>query len=142
MKKIINVCAAALLIATLFLGCSNWQESPYDPDLLEKQEGFSVATEFPSYPKDIKTINLLIKNDSDNEYYYGYQYSIEMERDGKWYVVPLEDEMAFIEIAVSLPAHSTAIYPVSLEYFANPPKAGQYRVIFNQNYVAEFEITD
>ena len=142
MKKFLTLCFAVLFVGTLFSGCKSQQKSPYVPEMAVQQEGFSIATEQPSYPKDTKTINLLITNESDNEYYYGYQYSIEMKKGEDWYVVPLKEEQSFIEIAVSLPPHTTQTYPLSLENFAGTPKPGRYRVAFNQNYTAEFDITD
>lgn len=140
MKKFITLWL--IFVFTLFSGCESPQISPYQPDIAVQQEGFSIATELPSYPKDTKTINLLITNDSDNELYYGYQYSIEMKKGDDWYVAPLKEEQYFIEIAVSLPPHTTQTYPLSLENFASTPKPGRYRVVFNQNYTAEFDITD
>ncbi|MBE6906090.1 MAG: hypothetical protein E7476_07475 [Ruminococcaceae bacterium] len=142
MKKFMTLCLAVLFVFTLFSGCESPQKSTYQPEVAVQQEGFSIATELQSYPKDAKTINLLITNDSDNEYYYGYQYSIEMKKGEDWYVVPLKEEQFFIEIAVSLPPHTTQTYPLSLENFASTPKPGRYRVVFNQNYLAEFDITD
>ncbi len=143
MKKLIGILAVvALAVAAAVLGAGDdWIKSSYDPAAASGQKGVSVSTEFASYPKDAKTIKLLIRNDSDGEHYYGYPYTIEMKKSEDWYAVPLKDEAAFIAIAVALPAHSTQEYNVTLENFKKAPAAGQYRVVFNQNYVAEFTLT-
>lgn len=142
MKRVFSLCLVLIMTIALFSGCGSalGEKSSYDPALLTKQDGYSIATEFPTYSKDTRTIKLLIKNDSDNEYAYGYAYSIEMKSGDNWYVVPLKKEVAFEEIGIILPAHTTATYELTLENFKSAPKAGKYRVVFNQNYIAEFEI--
>lgn len=142
MKRIVSLCLVVILTVALFTGCGSTlgEKSPYDPALLTKQDGYTIATEFSTYPKDTRKINLLIKNDSDNEYAYGYGYSIEMKNGDEWYVVPLKKEVAFEDIGIVLPARTTATYELTLENFKSSPKAGKYRVVFNQNYIAEFEI--
>ena len=146
-KTIIGLCLALAMIFTLSM-LFTWvtpvrntmQKSTFDP-AVTPQNGLSISTEFPSYKKDTKEIKLIIKNNTNEELYYGYQYQIEVKRKDGWYVVPVKDELSFIAIAVMLPPNAEAEYVVSLEHLAQKPATGRYRVVFN-NQTAEFDLTD
>ena len=85
-----------------------------------------------------KEITVEFTNLDDPECGYGYAYSLQVLLDGKWYSVPAEQEMAFIEILVHIPVGGSKEETFSLEPYGDLP-AGLYRVLTN-GLTVEFSI--
>ena len=85
-----------------------------------------------------KEITVEFTNLGDPDCGYGYAYSLQVLLDGKWYSVPAEQEMAFIEILVHVPVGGSKEENFSLEPYGDLP-AGTYRVLTN-GLTVEFSI--
>lgn len=104
----------------------------------------SVAMKDASYPAGVDTITMIITNQSENEYYYGVDYKIEKLEGTSWKEVPGVSDLAFIEIAVVLPANTSQNFDMDLSTLRKNMSAGNYRVIKNINgtdFTTEFELT-
>lgn len=74
-------------------------------------------------------ITLVFENLTDTVYYYGVDFTLEVELDDTWYQVPFDEDVAFIEIAMLLEGKAMNEEVIDLaDYFDKLP-AGNYRVI-------------
>lgn len=73
-------------------------------------------------------IEIVIENESDETYYFGYDFSLEIEQNDKWYLVPFKEDVAFIEIGILLEPLQTYTEQIDLSSFGKLP-VGSYRVI-------------
>ena len=77
---------------------------------------------------DAKELAVIIKN-SNGECSYGYEPRLEIEYQSEWYVVPIKEMSAWIEIAVILqPGSETEESFILFDHYGTLP-AGSYRYV-------------
>ena len=77
-------------------------------------------------------------NERITEWYYGYDYSVQVLLNDVWYTIPPERLVPIIEVLRILPAGGSSKEAFSLEPYGNLP-AGLYRVFCN-GLTVEFSI--
>lgn len=77
-------------------------------------------------------------NERNVEWYYGYDYSVQVLLDDVWYTIPPERLVPFVEVLRILPAGGSSKEEFSLESYGNLP-VGSYRVFCN-GLTVEFSI--
>lgn len=87
------------------------------------EEGFSIeVTEMD----ENFILHFLIHNHSQEELVYGMHYSLSKLEQDTW--IPVDLDMAFVEIACILPGNSTAEETIYLDYLENQLSSGTYRL--------------
>lgn len=124
-----------LLTTLLFSGCSNKtldapNLKPSNITLEEMKQGnISVELEKEIYSQN-ETISFTLKNNTDQEYYYGVDFTLEVQLDNNcWYEVPFDNQIAFIEIAKILSSNSTSIENIDLSLGFSSLDNGNYRIV-------------
>ncbi|WP_091529530.1 immunoglobulin-like domain-containing protein [Alkalibacterium subtropicum] len=119
----------ALVMSISFLGaCSENEAEPSPYEEVNTMEDVRIALEKDVYDPAGDTFILNTINESEDEISYGVAFSLEKERDGEWYVVEPNEEMAFIMIVHSLDPGEEAQEELSMEYY-EPLETGDYRVV-------------
>lgn len=103
--------------------------SPYTKNSFEHVKGIRVYMDHRNYSARSKEITLIIENDTDEGITFGMDYTVEMERKGRWYVVPFRKDGAFLEIGQQMRPHQIVREKLSLNLLNDQPKKGNYRVI-------------
>lgn len=73
-------------------------------------------------------LEVKLKNTTKKELYFGEGFALQARVDGKWYNIPAQKEMAFIDIAYILKAGGLAEMTYDLSAYGELP-AGEYRVV-------------
>ncbi|MCD8382691.1 MAG: hypothetical protein LUC30_07225 [Clostridiales bacterium] len=81
-------------------------------------------------------VTVLIDNQSGYEMEYGESFSLEMERDGGWYVLPPQETLEFNDLAYILPDMEQATATCDLTAYGTL-EAGHYRIV-KDDMTAEF----
>lgn len=126
-------------------GTTEGEESPYSADEINQLEGVTMETTEASYPVGTEMVDLVIKNDSDEEVYYGVAFSVEKQDGNRWVIVPFEDDVSWIEIALMLAPKGQNEETVSFDLLENELTEGTYRIIkeiAGNPVSAEFEIVE
>lgn len=76
-------------------------------------------------------ITYTISNQSDKDLSYGQDYSLQKEKDGRWYLVEPENLVAITLELLWLPAGNTDTYEISWENSYGKLSSGHYRIIKN-----------
>lgn len=114
----------------------------------------SMRTKKETYPVNINTFSIIIKNDSQADLSYGSPYSIQKRVEGTWYEIPFDMNTGFNSIGLSLQSGGTNTEEISINRLDYELTPGLYRVVksfdpsegndYNpENYVkvaAEFEL--
>ncbi|WP_018392496.1 S-layer homology domain-containing protein [Bacillus sp. 37MA] len=113
-----------------------------DPDpslygeLPSSDKDISMTLDKDSYSKS-ESPKLIITNDNSLNQMFGAEFGIEVMKDGSWYIVPFNKELAFPAIINTLQTGGKYQKSISLkdDTFESPLKAGKYRVVqsFNNN---------
>lgn len=74
-------------------------------------------------------ITLTFENLTDTAYYYGVDFTLEKELKDKWYQIPFDEDVAFIQIAMLLEANATNEEIIDLSTYFEDLPTGNYRVI-------------
>ena len=127
-KRLLKV----FLIGSIFVlaGCTKigtGQKSPYGNDV-NQLEGVSIDLDETEFKTSGNTLDLKIHNTSDEEYYYGAEYSLEYLEDDVWHTIETEDDMAVIAIAYVLVPNDTNTDKIDLSFY-EPLRPGTYRII-------------
>lgn len=133
------------MILTACDGTTEGEESPYSADEINQLEGVTMETTEASYPVGTEMVDLVIKNDSDEEVYYGVAFSVEKQDGNRWVIVPFEDDVSWIEIALMLAPKGQNEETVSFDLLENELTEGTYRIIkeiAGNPVSAEFEIVE
>lgn len=126
MKKI-----TVLLMIFILCGC---QSVTLDYGKLEKSSAVISQVDVIATVKEnkinetVESYTLSLENKTDKEYFYGVNFSLEIENEGEWYIVPFNESAAFIEIGYILDAYKTNEELIDLSYFKDLPP-GKYRVV-------------
>lgn len=86
-----------------------------------------------------KTLTLQLANHSGSEWGYGYAFHVDVLLEDRWYTIPAEEEMAFIEILLMLPDQVSQKETYDLTPYGHLP-AGDYRLVTEGGPWVEFEI--
>lgn len=137
----------SLLFLVLFLAsCSkSLEKTSLDDSQINQLAEVSMSTEQAAYPVGTDQLTVLLKNKSEEDYYYGKAFSLEKEEDDQWFVVPFEEGAAFIEIAILLGSGEETTETIDLSLFKGELATGKYRVlkeIAGETVAAEFLIED
>lgn len=103
------------------------QESPYSE--VNMLTGISIETEYPSCPAGTAEITLIWTNQTAQEYYFGEAFLIEWNVNGVWYVLPMQEGVAFHDIAYILEPNSTRAHKLSIQFAYGALPEGAYRVV-------------
>ncbi len=86
-------------------------------------------------------------NNTDTEVVFGEEPHLEIEKEGSWYVVPVKEDAAWVEIGYLLPPNGSDEKEFSLKFYYENLNPGHYRIVKkffagNGNVVAavEFDI--
>ncbi|MDE1549141.1 immunoglobulin-like domain-containing protein [Jeotgalibaca caeni] len=147
MKKMLLFVLTAGISMGVLAGCSgsDGEPSPYEESEVNQLEGVSMETTEATYPVEAEGVNVRIKNETDEEYYYGVAYSVERLVNDTWVVVPFEGEVSWIEIAITLAPQSENEEGVSFDLLESDREPGTYRIIkevANHVVAAEFELVE
>lgn len=103
----------------------------------------TFTTQHPVYGKDMEQIIVYIQNNTDEEFVYGAEYSVEKLIDGTWYQLPFPENTAWIAIGyILLPKDRNTDY-VKLSFVDYSFTDGTYRIlkqIGDKKYSAEFKL--
>src|SRR5699024_1574656 len=92
-----------LAVSFVLSACGGTAEaSPHAEEDINQVTGLTMTTKEKSYPVGTEEIDLVVKNETDEEFFYGVQFSVEKLDGESWVVVPFEDDVAWIEIALIL----------------------------------------
>jgi hypothetical protein len=124
-------CMMAVMVMALS-ACIRMQKSAY-PNTIEVNASFKLAVDQAAYSTTDTEIDFTLYNDSDDEAIFGADYSLEILRNGSWYVVPFKGvnyktEPTWPAIAYILPAHGNAANVIDLSIHESI-KPGEYRLI-------------
>lgn len=128
MKKTALLLLAALLIMAA-AACNVPSSEPSSHDADQKSTDIQMTADEKTVAGDAESIALTITNESDKEYTYGAASTIEMEQDGKWYVVEPKEDIFWIEIAYMIAPGETNEESVTLNKYYGTLKPGNYRII-------------
>lgn len=103
--------------------------SPYTEKSFEHVKGIRVYMDQRNYSARSKEITLIIENDTDEGVTFGMDDTVEMERKGRWYVVPFRKDGAFLEIGQQMRPHQIVRKKLSLDLLNDQLEKGNYRVI-------------
>ncbi|MEG0748489.1 MAG: hypothetical protein RR408_00400 [Carnobacterium sp.] len=144
--KRIKIGMSLLFLALFLMSCSKpLEKTPLDDKQINQLAGVSMSAEQEAYPVGTDQITVLLKNKSVEDYYYGKAFSLEKEVDDQWFVVPFEEDIAFIEIAILLGSGEETTESIDLSLFKGKLAAGKYRVlkeVAGETLTAEFLIED
>jgi hypothetical protein len=78
-----------------------------------------------------ETDSLMIEyvNQTDTEFVFGEQPHLEVEHGGSWYVVPVKEDAAWIEIGYILPPKGSDQKEFSLKVYYENLNPGHYRIV-------------
>lgn len=124
----------------LALGGEGWISSMLTPSRgLTPPEGISMTLDYLDCTEPGKpVVAVTFRNGGGEEWWYGVYFHLEVELDGAWYVVPASAELAFIDIALLLPAGEERQETYDLGPLGELP-AGTYRLVA-EGMAAEFVI--
>lgn len=83
-----------------------------------------------TYSNKVKEISLTIENNSSNELFYGEEFSLEQQVDGKWILVTPKEDIFVIEIANILEINRSNTFAIPLGYYEELSD-GHYRIVKN-----------
>ncbi len=84
-------------------------------------------------------VKLIIYNNSNNTYMYGESYSLEYQKDTKWYqIIPLNG-LVFDLIGYQIPSQSSADVEIDVSYHYGTLLPGKYRIIKELNLKSNYE---
>ncbi|AZP04349.1 immunoglobulin-like domain-containing protein [Jeotgalibaca ciconiae] len=130
-KKGLFLFGMCLLIGTLSAcgGQSSMEKSPYSEGDLNQLDRVSMSTTESVYPVGTSEIKVTISNETEEEYAYGVEFTVEKQEEEEWFVVPFEDGVAWIAIAHILAPNSENTETLSFDLLEKELEEGSYRVI-------------
>lgn len=143
MKKWFSAAAAGMVMVML-AACI--RTSGFDPDTLERSPIEELGTEVTinlskdAYEMVPEEMNLVITNQTGEEYSYGLDYWLEVQLEDTWYVLPADEELSFAALAVILQADGINSEVVELKQYRAELPDGRYRIV-KEFYGAEGQIT-
>lgn len=145
MKKRNRWILTSALLGLFLAGCTKtaFEPSPYPANELNQLTGVTMKTVEPTYSPDVETIHVAIANETEEELFYGVAFSVEYLDEDEWVVFPFEEEMAWIEIALTLEPGATNKEEIALTQFEQEFNSGTYRVVkevSGKPITAEFKI--
>ena len=145
MKKRNRWILTSALLGLFLAGCTKtaFEPSPYPANELNQLTGVTMKTVEPTYSPDVETIHVAIANETEEELFYGVAFSVEYLDEDEWVVFPFEEEMAWIEIALTLEPGATNREEIALTQFEQEFNSGTYRVVkevTGKPITAEFKI--
>lgn len=109
------------------------QYSSIDTSLINSMNGVSMTAEKGTYPTDVQEIKLSIVNGSKQALTFGEPYTLEQQKNGRWYTVPDQGELFFNALAQLLNAGEKADVAAQIGSFplitGTPFEAGNYRIL-------------
>lgn len=108
-------------------------------ELPNSQHGITLATEKDQYLTTEKELKVTIQNDSNSEFFYGRQFSIEKKIDDIWYTVPFNNNL-FEDIGIILRPKESTQETISLERLKDKLSQGEYRL--SKSFEFKSDITE
>ncbi|MGF7145180.1 hypothetical protein HNQ56_003616 [Anaerotaenia torta] len=146
MKKLLFIFGFFVILFSLE-ACGT-KEKPLIPSDVQEadidvSEDITFTTQYPVYGKDMEQIIGYIRNNTDEEFVYGAEYSVEKLIDGTWYQLPFPENTAWNAIGYILSPKDTNTEYVSLSFVDYSFTDGTYRIlkqIGDKKYFAEFKL--
>ncbi|MDE7362326.1 MAG: hypothetical protein K2N38_10380 [Oscillospiraceae bacterium] len=125
-RKFAAVLLAALLLLT---GCAPKDDfDDYEFVEYPPVENVSARTEFEEYDGDVELISVLVTNDRDERFSFGYHISLQKDVDGEWRPIRIIKE-EYDLLARYMPEHCTLPLRFDLnKYVKLPLLPGRYRI--------------
>ena len=142
--KVFRIIGSVFFLLSL-TGCTGQpkEKSPYID--LPVLQGVELYMDQTVYPRDVEEITFYLKNNTGEEFLYGYDWRLEMLYKDEWYCV--EARMSYSVAAVACITKPDAVHEITNSFFVykKPLKKGRYRFIqYNNQYkkvmVIEFQI--
>ncbi len=76
-----------------------------------------------------KGATFILKNNTDNQYWYGPDYYIDVKKDGKWAEIELDSPLVWNSIAYILKANEEKELNIDWSYGYGELKSGEYRLV-------------
>lgn len=132
MKKITYVCLFFMFIV-LLTGCRTLQgvdindlkESEYK----EEDKEVEISVEEENITSKTEQLTISFNNLSDYDYTYGKDLHLELQMEGKWYVVPTLENVAWEDIGYFLPSNETNELEFPLIDSYGELKKGNYLIV-------------
>jgi len=134
MKKYLSVAILIVFIVTL-AACnaskkpdiSKLEKSAYDASQQNTQVALTVKEK--AITPETGSITLIYANLSDKQYIFGKEPHLEVEADGKWYVIPTLKGVAWEAIAYLLRPNESREDPFDIKNYYSRLDAGKYRIV-------------
>ncbi|MCL2061890.1 MAG: hypothetical protein FWH03_04610 [Firmicutes bacterium] len=118
LKKCIVVLVAALLCAAAFSGCA------------EAPSGITMKTLRPTYPNDVTSIEVRLRNYSNSAILYGVAFSVEKYDNGEWEVLLPDEPVFFILVGLVLRPFGSAKLSCKVDlFYSGVLETGNYRIV-------------
>lgn len=129
MKKSKTILIMVLALNILLLvGCGQKLGEEFTEEV-NTLEGVSLTVDAESAASS--GITYTLDNQSDKDINFGQNYSLQMEKDGKWYQVESQDPMAVTLELLWLPAGTSDTYEIKWDSSYGKLSSGNYRIVKN-----------
>lgn len=129
MKKSKTILIMVLALNILLLvGCGQKLGEEFTEEV-NTLEGVSLTVDAESAASS--GITYTLDNQSDKDINFGQNYSLQMEKDGKWYQVESRDPMAVTLELLWLPAGTSDTYEIKWDSSYGKLSSGHYRIVKN-----------
>lgn len=126
-------CKFGIMVLMIFLyGCSgkNLSVSDLKPStIVVDTEHVNALVKEGEIASSEEEINLVLENKTEYKYFYGLYFTLEIQSNNIWYIIPFAKNSNFIERGMILNSNSQDSMPIKLsEYFDYLPE-GKYRIV-------------
>ena len=147
MKKSIGIVVIVVLMLTM-AACAQDIDSLVPSEYGElKDAGIVMRITDETVTTETDSVMVEYVNNTDTEVVFGEEPHLEIESEGSWYVVPVREDAAWVEIAYILPPNGSDEKEFSLKSYYEKLNPGHYRIVKtffadsgNVTAAAEFDI--
>lgn len=147
MRKIIKLLSACLITCLVLCSCgtvNGYKKKDLVP--VDETRGMKNVLVFVADYTEGKDITVKIKNLSNEDFFYGEYYKIEVLIDGIWYYVPEVNDNIVHDLGYNLTPGASGTLTFSLYPYGGKLNPGHYRVAccdggdWQELYYAEFNV--
>lgn len=131
MKKIIRIIVVMIFMLTMTACAQN-----LDIDTLSlseygelKDEGIVMRITDEMVTTETDSVMIEYINNKDTEVMFGEEPHLEIKSEENWYVVPVKEDAAWIEIAYTLPPNGSDKREFPLKFYYGNLNSGHYRIV-------------
>jgi hypothetical protein len=126
-KTVLLLLTLCLMLTAAACSTPTLEKSPYEAE--QKSTDIEMTVNEQTVAGNAESVSLTIKNASDKEYTYGAASTLEVEKDGTWYVVEPKEDIFWIEIAYIIAPGETNEESVTLNEYYGTLESGSYRIV-------------